>query len=314
MKILVYGAGVLGCELAHEMIKSGNDVTLLARGEWKKTLEDDGLVVRHWAQLHTTVDHPPIIGTLRPEDEYDLIFVVMQFSQLPAVLPILAANQSRFVVLVGNNPCAEEALHTLTDCARPKEVAFGFQGTAGRREKSRVVSIHTSKVGMTVGALCGELSPAFRALLEKAAGDAYRLTWEKHMDAWLKCHLAFILPICYVCYALDGHLPRVHKAELHRIIHAAIEANQALKTLGYPIRPDGEEEYFTVHAKKCYRMLWIMAKTPIGRLVASDHAMRAKAEMCTLDAVFEVLRQKAHLSMPAWDTLRNDSGCSDQKR
>ena len=32
MRILVYGAGVLGCNLANNFFRAGKDVTLLARG------------------------------------------------------------------------------------------------------------------------------------------------------------------------------------------------------------------------------------------------------------------------------------------
>ncbi len=38
MRILVYGAGVIGCELAHVLCRAGQDVTLLARGSWKETI------------------------------------------------------------------------------------------------------------------------------------------------------------------------------------------------------------------------------------------------------------------------------------
>lgn len=33
MKILVYGAGVLGSQLAQVLVRGGNDVTILARGK-----------------------------------------------------------------------------------------------------------------------------------------------------------------------------------------------------------------------------------------------------------------------------------------
>ena len=33
MRILVFGAGVPGCNLFHNLYRSGKDVTLLARGE-----------------------------------------------------------------------------------------------------------------------------------------------------------------------------------------------------------------------------------------------------------------------------------------
>ena len=32
MKILVFGAGVLGCNLVNDLFRAGKDVTLLARG------------------------------------------------------------------------------------------------------------------------------------------------------------------------------------------------------------------------------------------------------------------------------------------
>lgn len=62
MKILVYGAGVIGCELTHVLKKGGNDVTLLARGEWKNTLGRSGLVIRHYLQRKTTTDKIKVTG------------------------------------------------------------------------------------------------------------------------------------------------------------------------------------------------------------------------------------------------------------
>ena len=43
MRILVYGAGVQGCELAHRLLQNKkNVVTMLARGEWKERLDPSG--------------------------------------------------------------------------------------------------------------------------------------------------------------------------------------------------------------------------------------------------------------------------------
>ena len=90
MRILVYGAGVQGCELAHRLLQNKkNVVTMLARGEWKERLDQRGLVIRHWAQCRTTVDRVATIDTLAPDDCYDLVFVTMQAGQLPDVLPCL---------------------------------------------------------------------------------------------------------------------------------------------------------------------------------------------------------------------------------
>lgn len=307
MKILVYGAGVIGCELAHELAQAGKHVTILARGEWKNSLEQNGLVIRHWAQMRTTTDNVQVIDKLRANMVFDLIFVVMQYVQLTTALPILAANRSRYIVLVGNNADAETALRMLTDGHPNKEVAFGFQGTAGRRETKRVVSIHLG-VGMTVGPFHGHLSTEFQHRIEKAFyGEKYRLTWENNMDAWLKCHLVLILPVAYVCYAVDCDLTKATKSQRETILDAALEGCAMLRQMGIDIRAEDSEDYFKPGAKrrKMEILLLFMAKTPIGRLAASDHCRNAVDEMLALDAVFERYRECMCMPMPAWEQLRS---------
>ena len=67
-----------------------------------------------------------------------------------------------------------------------------------------MVSVHTG-VGMTVGGATAPLSGTFRIRLKTAFdGTKYKLTFYSDMDEWLKCHIAFILPVCYVCYACNG--------------------------------------------------------------------------------------------------------------
>lgn len=312
LRVLVYGAGVIGCELAHMLCKGHNEVTLLARGKWKHTIDENGLIIRHYAQLHTTKDRLQTIEVLEPDDTYDVIFAVMQFSQIFEVLPSLAQNKSRFIVLVGNNMEAERYQKLITaNSAVKKEIAFGFQGSGGRRDGNRVISIHV-RVGMTIGGLKSQLCSCFRERLSKMFYDTgYRITYEDNMDAWLKCHVAFILPICYVCYMHDGQLSRADRRHINQIIDAAVEANEMLKASGYPIRPDGQEEFFTSERRKCYNMLWILTKTPLGRLAASDHAMHAVEEMHALDQAFELIRKQTDVRMPAWDELRKSMDKSD---
>lgn len=46
MKILVFGAGVLGCNLARNLFRAGRDVTLLARGSWAREIQQKGLRIK----------------------------------------------------------------------------------------------------------------------------------------------------------------------------------------------------------------------------------------------------------------------------
>ena len=69
MRILVYGAGVQGCQLAHSLAQNKkNVVTLLARGEWKEVIDQKGLTIRHMLQRKTTVDRMQTTDVLAPED------------------------------------------------------------------------------------------------------------------------------------------------------------------------------------------------------------------------------------------------------
>ena len=308
MRILVYGAGVLGCELTHLLLQNKkNVVTLLARGEWKERIDQQGLTIRHWAQRRTTVDRVQTIDSLSPKDVYDLVFVAVQAVHLPEVLPVLKQNQSEYFVFIGNDPYAKETMQAMQ---RPADkIAFGFQNTAGRREDGQVISVHAG-VGMTIGGATAPLSGVFCQRLTAAFdGVKYKLTFYADMDEWLKCHAAFILPICYVCYACNGDLTRATKEQRKAILDAAWEGCEMLKAAGIPVNDEENTDYYrngTKKRKKMEKMLYLMAKTVLGRLCASDHAMNAVEEMKYLDDAFEALRATTRTPMPAWEQLRGE--------
>lgn len=305
MRILIYGAGVIGSELAHVLIGEHNDVTLLARGKQKEYIDKNGLVIKHYLQMHTSIDKVKTVEELKEDDTYDLIFISMQYEQINNIVDSIVKNKSKYFIFVGNNMNASYLRNKIvTQSKNDKEIAFAFQGTGGRRENGKVISIHCG-LRMTIGGMNEELSEEFWKKIRKAfKGIKYAL--ENNMDSWLKCHAAFILPICYVCYKNNGNLKQASKKDIKQIIGATVESHKMLKSLGYEIRPEGEEKYFTKGRKKCYYRLKFMAKTPLGRLAASDHAMHAVNEMKALDKDFEELRSRCKVNMPIWDNLRKN--------
>lgn len=306
MRILVYGAGVQGCQLAHSLAQNKkNVVTLLARGEWKEVIDQKGLIIRHMLQRKTTVDRMQTTDVLAPEDVYDLVFVTVQAGQLADVLPILKANRSQYFIFVGNDPYAQEMLQAMQ---RPVDkIAFGFQNNAGRREHDRLVSVHMG-MGMTVGGATAPLSGAFRLRLQAAfEGTHYKLTYYSDMDEWLKSHIAFILPCAYACYAVDGELSRTTVEQRRMIVDAAWECCEMLKAAGVPVNDAENTDRYregTKQRKKTERMVYWMAQTVVGKWCISDHAMRAVSEMQYLDEAFAALRATTLVEMTAWDELR----------
>ncbi|KWX87418.1 2-dehydropantoate 2-reductase, partial [Paenibacillus riograndensis] len=167
MKILVYGAGVLGSYLAHVLVRGGNNVTMLARGARLDELQKHGNVIRHYFQFRTTADKVNVIIELQPEDIYGLVFVVMKYPDFHSVLPALAANHSSRVVLVGNNANPAEMRDYLqANSPGQKQVAFGFQVSAGWREPGRMFTVRGPQVQMTIGGL-GEDLP-WRTVIDQA--------------------------------------------------------------------------------------------------------------------------------------------------
>ena len=307
MRILVCGAGVIGCYLTHALCAAGHDVTLLARGKWRETLEREGLTIVHHLQKKTTHDHPRVIGAL-DGGRYDLVFAVMQYQQMQEILEDLAQADSPLVVLVGNNMAAAEMERVIrTHAPKPKTVLFGFQGTGGRREDGKVICVRFGAGHMSVGGLHSEPDAADRELVDSLfRGTKYRLTWVSGMDAWYKCHLAFILPVCYLAYALGCDLTRADRRQIKQMLTACREGYGFLAALGCPILPEGTQEKLEgIKGGVSYIMMRLMAKTAIGRLAATDHCRHAVTEMEALDAAWGELRaQRPDFPMPNWDAMR----------
>ena len=108
MRILVFGAGVIGSNLAADLFTSGRDITILARSEWADTLEKNGLLIDPIFSPWKKTYRIPVIRELKKDDIYDVIFIVMRFTQLESVIPMLTSNGSKNIVFVGNNLLTKE--------------------------------------------------------------------------------------------------------------------------------------------------------------------------------------------------------------
>ena len=64
MKILVFGAGVLGCNLARNLFRAGKDVTLLARGKWAGDIWENGLRIKDKFSPRVSVSRVPVVTAL----------------------------------------------------------------------------------------------------------------------------------------------------------------------------------------------------------------------------------------------------------
>ena len=312
MKLLVYGSGVIGSYLAHALCSAGNDVTILARGEWKKQLAGNGLRIRHHLQHKETLDHPRVISDISEDDTYDIVFAVMPYHEIGAILAPLSKLRTPLAVMVGNNmsPAAmRETILEKTVCE--KQVLFGFQATAGKRDRENGVLIceRAGAGAMDIGCLHSEPDEATKAALSAAfQGARYRLNWQLDMEAYLICHLAAILPIGYLAYACDGDMRASTGTQRKLMRMASREAYAMLRTQGVPILPVNDDKFYAPGARGAVMqfLYFVMAKNKtIGDLVACEHCRNAYEEMELLDKAFEqVIARTPDYPMPSWQSLK----------
>lgn len=304
MKILVYGAGVLGCNLARNLFRAGKDVTLLARGNWAAEIKQNGLRVKDKFSPRTSVSRIPVVTKLAPDAQYDVIFVVLRYTQLDSALDTLRENQTKNIVFVGNNVRPRALAAALPG----KNVLFAFALSAGHRESDRVVSIDLKKI--TVGQLSGAASNA-GLIGEIFRGTKYKVVYEPNMEDYLLCHAAFVMPAVFACYKTDGNLKKLrgNTTYLNRLIDANIEGYRAIKNAGHEILPKADADFESKkYRKTCLRFFKLMCATSLGKLCASDHAMNAIDEMSALNRDIKRFFDENGAAYPVWQELEAEAG------
>ncbi|MDR0268637.1 2-dehydropantoate 2-reductase N-terminal domain-containing protein [Paenibacillus sp.] len=301
MKVLVYGAGIIGSYLTHVLLRGGHDVTILARGKRAEELERNGIVLQHYFQYKTTVDRIYVIRTLEADQEYDLIFVTMKYTDYPSVLPILAGNLSRNIVFVGNNtdiPAMQKQKYIQDHSLMPKNIAFGFQLCAGWRENERMVILR-GKVKMMLGGAVGQVS--FKPLLDQVFSKTkFKLAYHNDIDAWLKCHIIPILMLSSGGLAKNGRMNEVAKDKklLRQMITAMDEGFSVLEALGYTITPANQVRLIRRHKRILHYMLKMYHLLPIAKMMQNSFG-----EMVALNRDFDDWKKKSNIPTPHWDLL-----------
>ena len=105
MRILIYGAGVIGSIFAGKLFSNENDITILARNNRFEELQNNGLKIKDIKKEKIELYPIKVICNLKTDDIYDYVLVTMQFKQVEDVLPILSKNKSKNIILFVNNPC-----------------------------------------------------------------------------------------------------------------------------------------------------------------------------------------------------------------
>lgn len=305
MKILVYGAGVLGSIYAAHLKQAGYNVSILARGKRLADLLNLGIVLENALTGKHTITHVDVVETLEPEDTYDWVLVFVRKNQVASILPILAANHHthNILFLVNDAAGAKKSINALGK----ERVLLGFAGAAGIRDGHVVRYVISQSQPVTLGELNGQVTRRLTEIASVFTSAGFRVSLCHNMDAWLKTHVALVSPVANALYAVGGSnydLAQTPDA-LILLIRAIREGLHVLRALDIPVIPLRYRLLAALPEPIQVALLRWLFNTKVAEIAFAGHANAARDEMHHLAHEFELLTSQTEVPTPALDKLRS---------
>jgi 2-dehydropantoate 2-reductase len=304
MKILFYGAGVMGSLYAARLKESGQDVSILARGQRLANIREHGIILEDAGSGESTTTRVKVVEQLEPDDAYDLVVVMMPKHHLSEIMPILAANRpTPGILFMMNNACGPAEM---INALGRERVMLGFPGAGGiwKDHVIRYKVVSGRQQPTTIGELDGSTTPRIEQIAAVFKGAGFPVAICSQMDAWLKTHVAEISPLANAFYMAGGDFNRLSRTRetISLIIRATREGYQVLQELGIPIVPARH---------KILRWIPEFILVPlVGRLFRREemaeligHADTAREEMKQIAEDFRILARSISVPTPAIDRL-----------
>lgn len=227
MRILVFGAGVIGSVYARHLLRAGHDVTLLARGGRLADLAGLGLVLDNAESGQREVLPVNAVDTPDPDARYDLVLVAVRAEQLSATLPILAGMPGGPDVLFFGNTAGQSA--QLCDALGGRAL-FGFPAVGGVHDGPAIKYVLIDQQQTMLGEPTGTVSDRVKRLRAVLQQAGFPTSITTNIDGWLLGHAAFIVPIAFALYRVDTDPTRLaaDRQALRMMVRATRQAFRAL--------------------------------------------------------------------------------------
>jgi 2-dehydropantoate 2-reductase len=306
MRLLIYGAGVIGSIFAGQIAKAGYDVTILARNTRYKELNERGLILNNSITNKMDTIRIPVINILSENDIYDYIIAVVQNTQIDSILPVLAKNKSKNIVFVVNNPSGYEKYINAVGYER---ILIGFPSAGGERKNGIVnyfIGTGIMKVfqSTTFGELNGEKTERLMNLIKIFKKSNFSPEICNNMDAWQKTHVAVVVPIGKALYKFDSNNYQLARSckTIKNMILANRECFKVLKSMNIKITPR-KLNFFYLPVFILAPAFMIIMNTKLAEFAMAKHTIVAKDEMNVLEALFQEFINKSGIRTPSLDWL-----------
>lgn len=284
MRLLIYGAGVIGCLYAALFSEAGYDTYIYARGKRLESLTKNGLLYRKDKKIKKAA--VKIIDKVEANDIYDFIFLPVREHQVHEALKELSYNRSPNIVTMVNTLepyCGWENI-----CGKGRIIP-AFPGAGGSFDGNVLCAALTPRmIQPTVfSEIDGKVTERILALADlfKHSKIPYQIV--KDMHAWQLCHLAMVVPIAEAYYKAA----EPEKAGRERKVMLDTAKNlrrnfSFLHKLGISLSPSKMNVFRFLPISILSMGLGVVFRSKFGNMFMYQHSMKAPDEMRQLHNQF----------------------------
>lgn len=284
LRILIYGAGVIGSLYGAYLSRSGCEVSVFARGHRLAELQEKGLLYRKGTLIQKAKVN--ILKQLAPDDRYDYIFLTVRAGQVRKALETLKGNVSPTIVTMVNSLDSYSEWEKI--CGKGR-ILPAFPGAGGSLQSGILNAGLTPRLiqPTTFAEIDGARSQRVGTLKEILTQAGIPCQIVPDMHAWQICHLALVVPLADAYYMVDDpkmvHRDRTVMRKTAQTLH---DNFTRLKVRGDSISPPKLNLFRLCPVTLISWILPIVYNSSFGNRFMYQHAVKAKDEMEHLHQVF----------------------------
>ena len=280
MRILIFGAGVIGSLYGALLAEAGYDVSVYARGRRLESLIRNGLLLKSGAMIRKAP--VKVLSSVEPDDCYDFIILAVRENQLHAALKDLRQNSSPTVVTMVNSLETYDRWETICGAGR---IIPAFPGAGGGFDGDVLDAALTPRLiqPTTFGKTDGREKKLARIL--HGAKIPYQIVPDMH--AWQLCHLAMVVPIADAYYEAADPEHAGRDAVLMRKTAKQIRDNlHEIAARNIRLSPRKMQAFRLLPVPLVGWILGLVFQSSFGELFMYQHSMKAPDEMRRLHEQF----------------------------
>jgi 2-dehydropantoate 2-reductase len=307
LRVLIFGAGIIGSVYAGKLLQAGHEVVVLARGDRLSDLQAHGLVLQDAESGDRTVLTVPVVSKVAVGDRYDLVLVAVRSEQVDSTLPVLVAMTDGSDVLFFGNTTGRQPELT---AALGNRALFGFPAAGGVQDGPVVRYVRISQQKTMVGEPSGTTTSRVRQLRDVLSEAGFSARISANISNWQLAHSAFIVPLAFALYRVGVDAARLaaDPGTVRLMVLATRQAFAALRAAGNTEIPTNLRSLYRLPNVFVVAYWRRVLASPRGELWFAAHTRAAPEEMQCLAEQLQAALLRSGRATPDVDRLLAAAG------